>query len=79
MNKYKLIHVIWTDAVSYNGWHDDDSTEFYAKRIYTTGYLIRDYESRLAIAQSVSDDIVGEVLVIPKVNIVKRKFIRGVR
>jgi hypothetical protein len=69
----KRVEVTWLDSCGWSGWHEKDEVIALNESLESTsiGYVIRDLEDRLVLAQSESLHYYGEVLSIPKVAITK--------
>ena len=74
--KYQLVQVDWTDAVGADGWEELENiidTELSVHK--TVGFLLKEHKDRLIVTMSYDEvnEQLGAYLVIPKVNILKRK------
>ena len=77
MKNYKIISVQWKDSTFYQGWYRDKViNEYGLKKLETIGFLLEETKEWIKIAQSkeiTEEDNVADFIVIPKVNIIKRK------
>lgn len=78
---YPLVEVIWDDAASNtSSWvHIDDIAT--PERVNTTGFLVKEEEGYITVANSVSaveegNDTVGNTMTIPKGMIISRREVR---
>lgn len=72
----KILEVTWTDAVGADEWEDQKSVKnTQLARITSVGYLVAEDEKKLTLTLSIdhTHENYGAYLVIPKVNIVKKK------
>lgn len=75
----KIIHIVWRDACGDDGWASREQVEKEELvRIETVGFLVRESKEAytLTMANDHSNEKVGAFMVIPKVNIIKRKYLK---
>lgn len=79
MKEYKIIYVEWVDSSHNTGWQTAEAAlkEDHLLDCKTVGFLIKETDDHLTVAQSsaVDPDQVDGVLTIPKVAITKRKYL----
>jgi hypothetical protein len=74
--KEELLEIFWKDISSYGGWNPrDDSPQADCLVARSCGYLVSEDKEVIRIAQSLisRNNMLGELLVIPKAVIVSRK------
>ena len=72
--KYPLVEVIWDDASTDNGW-EPVPTELQAELVTTVGFLVRETDKHLLIANSYDPNHTNGRIQIPVGMIVSRKVI----
>lgn len=81
--KKKIIYIKWLDSWTRGGWHDQEKYEEKESRrahpCESVGFLLSENEKVISIAGSISDvnTTCGEVITIPKVNIVGKLQLLG--
>ena len=71
----KIIEVIWRDSNIYTPQETKDSV-FEVAIIKSVGYLVQDNKKDLVISGDLIDGDIRRTIVIPKENIIKRKFLK---
>ncbi len=78
--EYKIIEIEWEDITLYAGQYTYSRVKEYGfKRIKTIGYLIEETKKYLKISMGVEtteEENIIDFLIIPKSNIIKRRFIK---
>lgn len=75
----KVIHIVWRDACGDDGWASRAQVEREELvRIETVGFLVRESEEAytLTMADDHENEKVGAFMVIPKVNVVSKKYLK---
>ena len=72
--KYKRITVEWLDACSTDEWTEIKDVDGTPKKVYTSGWLVKEDKDYLSVAGTISDD--GDCACIMHI---PRKMIRRVR
>jgi hypothetical protein len=77
---YKIIEIEWKDITYYSGHYKvEDIKEYGLKHFKTIGFLIEENKEFIQIAltkETTEEDTVADIYIIPKVNIIKRRFLR---
>jgi hypothetical protein len=76
---YKIIEVLWEDATFVSGYYKKENVgEHNLEIMKTAGYLLEEDKKIIKIALTQQDEgkIISDFIVIPKVNILKRRFLR---
>ncbi len=71
IDKFPIVHVIWEDAHSANGWHGEKDIDGFAKSeegiISEIGYLIKSTSKYIVLASKISPEgMFGGLMKIPK-------------
>ena len=76
---YKIIEIEWKDITFYPGYYKAETIKEYGiKRMKTIGYLIEETKKLIKMAmtkETTEEDNVAEFIVIPKENIISRRFL----
>ena len=76
---YKIIEIEWKDITFYPGHYEAEDLKKYGLKIEKTiGYLIEENKELIKIAmtkEKTEDDKIADIYVIPKVNIIKKRFV----
>ena len=78
MRKYPILFVEWIDAHSEYGWHEFSHVQSEPDPQRSVGFLIRESENTISIAQSHQEEgsLVADVLTIPRSYITSIKKLR---
>jgi len=72
-----VIKINWRDANTENGWQGKESASKLALMLCdSVGFLLEETDEFFKIAQSINDGEYGDVTVIPKNQIIKRRFLK---
>ena len=79
MKKFRVIQFEWKDSTFYPGFYKYERVHEYGlKRMETVGFLIEETKEWIKIAQTnevTEENTISDFICIPKVNIIKRKYI----
>lgn len=69
-DSFAAVWIEWSDACASSGWHSlgriDAAVKAGLMRVKTLGWLVAETDDFYTVALSVSDDLAGELLNIPK-------------
>jgi hypothetical protein len=80
MKNYKIIKVEWKDITFFGGHYRVEGIKEYGlKHLETIGFLIEETNEWLKIAltrETTEEDLISDFICIPKVNIIKRSYLK---
>ncbi len=82
MSRRKIVWVKWLDSASATGWMSRDSLPTEPLVCESVGFLLHDCDKQITLTLSLLDESeaskpFGDVIIIPKVSVVKSKVMRG--
>ena len=74
---HKLVTVLWKDSATYREWYEYDELDSLVlkdKNIESTGYLVRENDEWIVLAQNIDDTSCSGITKIPKCSIISTPF-----
>lgn len=75
--KPKIVYVKWKDACSDGSWREKQfADDIGLVECENVGFLIRETDEDIVLAAGLSDELYGDLWVIPKGNLIKTKVLK---
>lgn len=74
--KYPLIEVQWTDAETGHGWEEESDLDIALPLVTTVGFLVRESETCVMLASTISDSSSNARIKIPRGMITNTKILK---
>jgi hypothetical protein len=73
----KPVFVTWTDATSFQGWQNPETTDFGPLKVDSVGLLLKKTADIIVLVQSdASNGAIGGCLTIPRSRVVKLRYLK---